>query len=211
MLAGELAARGVDTAVLEARTEPHGGALAARALEFGATLHIGCAVEDFAQDEDRVTVRLADGAPVRTVRAAYLIGCDGAHSRIRKAYHAERHPSADPRYEPGGADTHPLAGRPAPSLGLDIAPGHGPVLLDLADDPDVRATAAGWADRVSVGRYRCPARPDLAALLVRPDGYVAWAARRHESPARRRTGLLDALRRWLGEPTGPRTALLSHR
>lgn len=45
-----------------------------------------------------------------------------------------------------------------------------------------------------------PGRPDVAALLVRPDGYVAWAAGPHESPARTRNGLADALRRWFGAP-----------
>ena len=48
MLAGELAARGVDTAVLEARTELYGGA-ANGAVQFGATVHRGCAVERHAR------------------------------------------------------------------------------------------------------------------------------------------------------------------
>jgi 2-polyprenyl-6-methoxyphenol hydroxylase-like FAD-dependent oxidoreductase len=132
--------------------------------------------------------------------------------------------AADVRYDPGGPDAHPLAGRPAPDLTLYGEGGvrrlaatlhaEGPVLLDLAGDWDVRAVAAGWGDRVSVARYRCPARPDLAALLVRPDGYVAWAAGPHESPARTRRGLVDALRRWFGEPlrrVGPQTERIRYR
>jgi hypothetical protein len=47
------------------------------------------------------------------------------------------------------------------------------VLLDLADDPFLRETAAGWAGRLDVvtGQADGVAEP----LLVRPDGYVAWA------------------------------------
>ncbi|PWR14680.1 hypothetical protein DKT69_15140 [Micromonospora sicca] len=53
------------------------------------------------------------------------------------------------------------------------------------------AAATGWADRVDV----VPARGALeaAALLVRPDGHLAWAG----DPA---DGLTGALRRWFGSP-----------
>ncbi|MEV7125655.1 hypothetical protein [Streptomyces sp. NPDC093260] len=64
------------------------------------------------------------------------------------------------------------------------------LLLGLADAPDVRA-CAGHGDRVRGVGARCRARPDLAALLVRPDNFVARAADpeaaapRRRSPARR--------------------------
>ncbi|MFD7878035.1 hypothetical protein ACFV5G_28735 [Streptomyces sp. NPDC059766] len=45
----------------------------------------------------------------------------------------------------------------------------------------------------------CAARPDLAGLLVRPDGYVAWAA---DAGTAEGDGLADALTRWFGEPAG---------
>jgi hypothetical protein len=46
-----------------------------------------------------------------------------------------------------------------------------------AGRPDrIRATAEGWADRVDTVTATCPDRDDLAALPVRPDGYIAWAA-----------------------------------
>ncbi|MFE1907648.1 hypothetical protein ACFW96_28820 [Streptomyces gardneri] len=45
-----------------------------------------------------------------------------------------------------------------------------------ADDPDVRARAAGYASRVDTLTASCLYRPDLAAVLLRPDGITAWAA-----------------------------------
>lgn len=52
----------------------------------GGLLERGVRLEHFTQDEDGVqaTLTLGPGAG-ETVRAAYLLGCDGAHSTIRKA------------------------------------------------------------------------------------------------------------------------------
>lgn len=43
----------------------------------------------------------------------------------------------------------------------------------------------------------CP-QPPSAALLVRPDGYVAWAAAPDESSGQVRDGLRRALSGWFG-------------
>ncbi|MEV8441643.1 FAD-dependent monooxygenase [Actinosynnema sp. NPDC051121] len=98
---------------------------------------------------------------------------------------------------------HPLAGRPVPHRPLTLLDGtvttttallrrgRG-VLLDLGAGVD----AAGWHDRVDT----VVARGDVdgaAALLLRPDGHVAWAGT--EDPA-------AALRRWFGRPLTDRTA-----
>ncbi|MGW1767029.1 FAD-dependent monooxygenase [Streptomyces sp. NPDC002073] len=71
-----------------------------------------------------------------------------------------------------------------------------PLLLDLHDNAELRAAAAGWADRVDIVTAR-PGGADAptASLLVRPDGYVAWAAA-DGTPE----GLTDALATWFGEP-----------
>jgi bifunctional hydroxylase/dehydrase len=71
------------------------------------------------------------------------------------------------------------------------------VLLDFADDAGARRTAAGWQGRLNV--HTVSAKPvdgpdvlaGVPALLLRPDGYVAWAG----EPAQ---GLAAALERWLG-------------
>jgi bifunctional hydroxylase/dehydrase len=112
-------------------------------------------------------------------------------------------------YDVGGG-THPLLGRRMPNLALDgdariggsteaLRGGRG-VLLDLADNPALRRRAAGWADRVDIVTAKPrgatpPSWPDgTAAVLVRPDGHVAWAAPGSHAD------LPMALRRWFGDP-----------
>ncbi|MFC6082944.1 rifampin monooxygenase [Sphaerisporangium aureirubrum] len=51
------------------------------AIELGAQVRHGCAVAGLAQDDEGVTVELADGERLRT---RYLVGCDGARSTVRK-------------------------------------------------------------------------------------------------------------------------------
>ncbi|MGM0350855.1 FAD-dependent monooxygenase [Streptomyces sp. Adlamb9] len=109
------------------------------------------------------------------------------------------------RYELAGA--HPLTGRSAPDLELtgagrlaDHLHTGRALLLDLADDPGLRALAAGYAGRVDTLTARCPSRPRLAAVLVRPDGFTAWAADAGTpTPA---AGLAKALQEWFAVPEG---------
>src|SRR5262249_12400510 len=84
----------------------------------------------------------------------------------------------DVRYDVG--DDHPLSGWPVPELTLEdgrrvteLLHDARPVLLDLGGG--VGAQARGWADRVDIVSTSV-ADPPAAALLIRPDGYVAWAA-----------------------------------
>ncbi|MER7014444.1 FAD-dependent monooxygenase [Saccharopolyspora sp. NPDC000359] len=112
------------------------------------------------------------------------------------------------RYDTGGGD-HPLLGYRMPNVELLVpgpaAPhrrstaellrsGRG-VLLDLADDPALRSSAAAWGDRVDVVTA-APRDGDVlagtAALLIRPDGHVAWA-----DPGSR-DDLPTTLRKWFG-------------
>ncbi|MFG2193318.1 FAD-dependent monooxygenase [Streptomyces sp. NPDC048639] len=112
------------------------------------------------------------------------------------------------RYETGPGD-HPLLGRRLPHQELVaddrktsttelLRPARG-LLLDLADDPAARRIASGWHGRVDVvtGRPHAPAADgpfaDTGALLVRPDGHVAWAAPEGGDLPR-------ALHRWFGAP-----------
>lgn len=56
--------------------------MAAWVAELGVTIVHGREVVGLEQDDDGVGVRLADGG---TLRAAYLVGCDGGRSLVRKA------------------------------------------------------------------------------------------------------------------------------
>ena len=55
--------------------------LAEHAAEVGVELRRGCELAGLSQDEDGVTVELADGT---RLRSRYLIGCDGGRSTVRK-------------------------------------------------------------------------------------------------------------------------------
>ena len=56
-------------------------ALAAWVEELKVPIYRGVEVQSFAQDDSGVGVELSDG---RSLRAKYLVGCDGGRSRIRK-------------------------------------------------------------------------------------------------------------------------------
>ncbi|MEU8027633.1 FAD-dependent monooxygenase [Streptomyces sp. NPDC049099] len=97
--------------------------------------------------------------------------------------------------------SHRLVGQFCRNLPADPsvhqALGSGRFVLLTGDDRVTGGELADWADRV------IPARPSAAAehpgttILVRPDGYIAWAAERPE-PSEVRA----ALQRWAG-PAGP--------
>jgi aromatic ring hydroxylase-like protein len=107
---------------------------------------------------------------------------------------------------------HPLLGRRMPDV--DLATPNGrlraftllhkarPVLLNLGEAGGLEITR--WADRVQLieagydGPWELPAIGAVSpatAVLVRPDGYVAWVGEQTQ------LGLVDALRTWFGPPT----------
>jgi 3-(3-hydroxy-phenyl)propionate hydroxylase len=118
----------------------------------------------------------------------------------------------DIQYDLG--EGHPLLGRRMPDLDLGTASGplrvfsllHDarPVLLDFGAPGSV--DIAPWADRVrrveatvAVG-WELPVLGEIAApeaVLIRPDGYVAWVGEGTPS------GLTDALTTWFGAATRP--------
>lgn len=72
-----------------------------------------------------------------------------------------------------------------------------PLLLDLTGDPRLAEVAAGWADRVDTIVAEATDAP-AAALLIRPDGYAAWAA--EADPDTWPESLAEALVTWFGQP-----------
>jgi hypothetical protein len=116
----------------------------------------------------------------------------------------------DIHYELG--EGHPLLGRRMPDLDLVSADGplrvftllHGarPVLLNLGVPGSFDITS--WADRVQLidaeyaGEWELPVVGAVTApiaVLIRPDGYVAWVGDQTE------VGLPEALTTWFGSPT----------
>ena len=107
---------------------------------------------------------------------------------------------------------HPLIGRRMPDLDVALTDGplrvfsllhHGrSALINFGEPGSIEVS--GWGDRVRAvdakyaGAWELPALGVIdgpTAVLVRPDGYVAWASDGTDA------GLTDALARWLGPPT----------
>jgi hypothetical protein len=107
---------------------------------------------------------------------------------------------------------HPLLGRRMPDLDLATTDGplrvftllrHArPALLNLGEPGSL--AIGPWADRVQLidaeygGEWELPVLGGVAApaaVLIRPDGYVAWVGDLTQP------GLPDALTTWFGPPT----------
>ncbi len=116
----------------------------------------------------------------------------------------------DIRYDMAASSGHPLVGVRMPDRELELRDGgltrvaatlHAArgVLIGAGDPGEMSRVAAAWPGRVDVvpvtkfpaGAEDGPAGTD--AVLVRPDGYVAWAAPGEGSAE-------DALRHWFGPP-----------
>lgn len=59
--------------------------LRARFTELGGKIEFGVRLEGLRQDEDGVELQLSSGDVTWTESCAWLVGCDGAHSTVRKA------------------------------------------------------------------------------------------------------------------------------
>ena len=133
-----------------------------------------------------------------------LLGMDEPRKRV-----AAMMSGLDIHYDLG--EGHPLFGRRMPDLDLVTANGplrvftllHDarPVLLNLGEPGGFDVTP--WADRVQlidaryVGIWELPVLGQVAvpaAVLIRPDGYIAWVGDGTDSRLR------DALTTWFGSP-----------
>jgi hypothetical protein len=133
-----------------------------------------------------------------------LLSMDGPRKRF-----AGMMSGLDIHYDLG--EGHPLLGRRMPDLDLVTANGplrvftllHDarPVLLNLGEPGGLDITP--WADRVQLidakyaGNWELPVLGQVAApaaVLIRPDGYIAWVGDGTDA------GLRDALTTWFGPP-----------
>jgi 2-polyprenyl-6-methoxyphenol hydroxylase-like FAD-dependent oxidoreductase len=119
--------------------------------------------------------------PTRSSRALEAIVRDLIDTRDGATYFAERVWGVSLRYDLGGE--HPLVGRSCPDFELDdgtrvgdrLRDGKG-LLLDFDRQASRRALDGLWGDRVRYVASDARDRLGLCALLVRPDGFVAWAS-----------------------------------
>jgi 2-polyprenyl-6-methoxyphenol hydroxylase-like FAD-dependent oxidoreductase len=114
---------------------------------------------------------------------------------------------ADNRYAMGDPDVepHPLVGRWTPDFGVatsagsrriaELARDGRPLLVDLTESGDVAAAFTDAGGHLAVAAGRPVGEVAATALLVRPDGYVAWASSQTRPDLDEVRG---TLRRWFG-------------
>src|SRR5271156_4129415 len=103
------------------------------------------------------------------------------------------------------ADAHPLAGRWVPDFAVrnggtirrvaELARSGRPLLIDLTEDAVVATVTSDVAERITVAAGSPVGDVAATVLLVRPDGYVAWAS---SAPEPEVDELRRVLRDWFG-------------
>ncbi|MEU8773541.1 FAD-dependent oxidoreductase [Streptomyces sp. NPDC048606] len=154
-----------------------------------------------AQVLDWSRAQVAVMRPDRHAHAIQNVVRDLLGTRDGTTYVFGRLSGASLRYDLG--DTHPLVGRNAPDfllgegtrLGELMRNGRG-VVLDFSADRRLGGPAAAWRDRLEHVSGTPAEDFGLGAVLVRPDGVVAWAADRDFTVP----GFDRAAARWFGRP-----------
>ncbi|MFC7399447.1 FAD-dependent monooxygenase [Chelatococcus sp. GCM10030263] len=139
--------------------------------------------------------------PSRSSRALEAIIRDLIDTRDGATYFAERVWGVSLRYDLG--DGHPLVGRSVPAfelvdgtkIGALLKNGKG-LLLDFDARAPLEALASRWGDRITYVVSDAKDRLGLSAVLVRPDGFVAWAS----EGAPNADEAAQAASRWFGAP-----------
>jgi len=111
----------------------------------GAQVRRGCAVSGFEQDDEGVTVELADG---ERLRSRYLVGCDGGHSTVRKLL-GVGFPGEPSRTETLMGEIE--VGVPPEEIAARVADD---VVIPAAAGPDILATVAGGGVSGQAGAMR---------------------------------------------------------
>ena len=114
---------------------------------------------------------------------------------------------AETRYATS-ADAHPLVGRWVPDFAVtdgggtrrlaELARDGRPLLVDLTHSGEVAAAVSNEDDRLTVVAGRPVGEVPATAVLVRPDGFVAWASSRPQPDADELSELQSALALWFG-------------
>jgi 2-polyprenyl-6-methoxyphenol hydroxylase-like FAD-dependent oxidoreductase len=133
-----------------------------------------------AQVLDWSRAQVAIMKPGPTARALHAIVRDVMNTRDGASYFAARVWAVALRYDLGGA--HPLVGRSVPNFALEGSATVGEILrdgrallLDLSANAALETVANQFGDRIKYLSGTVSDRFGLSAVLVRPDGIVAWA------------------------------------
>jgi 2-polyprenyl-6-methoxyphenol hydroxylase-like FAD-dependent oxidoreductase len=107
-----------------------------------------------------------------------------------------------------GADVHPLVGRWVPDFAVantsgtqrvaELARNGRPVLVDLTESGAVAAAVTDVAEQLTVAVGGLVGEVPATAVLVRPDGYVAWASSQARPDPDELRELRGVLAQWFG-------------
>jgi 2-polyprenyl-6-methoxyphenol hydroxylase-like FAD-dependent oxidoreductase len=119
--------------------------------------------------------------PDAPCRALYAIVRDLMDTRDGATYFAGRVWGINTHYDLGGG--HPLAGYSMPDFELEngaridglMHDGHA-ILLDFGANASLKTLAAEYGERMKYVSGRAKDQLGLGAVLIRPDGFIAWAA-----------------------------------
>jgi 2-polyprenyl-6-methoxyphenol hydroxylase-like FAD-dependent oxidoreductase len=156
-----------------------------------------------AQVLDWSRAQVAIMRPSRSSRALEAIIRDLIDTRDGATYFAGRVWGVTLDYDPAG--NHPLVGRSVPDfelidgtrIGERLSEGRG-LLLDFDSRTSLQALASRWSGRVDYVAADVRDRLGASAVLVRPDGFVAWAA----NVVADDDGAAASMSLWFGEGEG---------
>jgi 2-polyprenyl-6-methoxyphenol hydroxylase-like FAD-dependent oxidoreductase len=154
-----------------------------------------------AQILDWSRAQVAIMRPTPSTRALQAIMRDLIETRDGATYFAERVRGVSLRYDLSGS--HPLVGRGVPdfelldgtTVGERLRTAKG-LLLDFDARAPLQALASRWSGRIDYVADNARDQLGLCAVLVRPDGFVAWAS----DDARDDDETAQVALRWFGEP-----------
>ena len=167
-------------------------------------------LDSYTTERHPVGVRILDWTRAQVAlmrpssRALVAIVRDLLDTRDGATYFAERLWGVSLRYDLG--EEHQLVGRSCPDfeleggarLGTLLGEGSG-LLLDFGRQASLQALDGLWGDHVRYVAKDAKDRLGLSALLVRPDGFVAWASDTTPSPEQ----VTLAAARWFRESRHP--------
>ena len=223
MLAGDAAHQfpatgiGINVGMLDAvnlgwklAAEIHGWAPAALLDSYHEERHFA-GVRSMMHTQAQVALRRGDDPAAEALRQLFveLVRDEQPLRRIGALIAATdtRYPTTNP-----DRNRHPLTGSFVSNLPLrtddgttsiaDLMRSARPILLDLANRPELRRVASSWQHRVDVHSARADHRP-ADALLIRPDAHIAWAASVDEPAEIAALTLREALADWFAAPLKP--------
>jgi len=154
---------------------------------------VGAAVLEWSRTQVATLQPSLFGAAIGKLIEELLQTSDGTNAIVARVWGLSQ------RYDLG--DPHPLVGMSAPDFELADSTRLGPrlqrgrgLLIDLANEASLAELGLDWASQVDFARISAMDTLGLSALLIRPDGVVAWVAQGPPDLGAAAT----ALSRWFG-------------